>query len=337
MDNIQKSFEDLNNLFKSDNQLVSESFEKSLKNSTDSESFWKSWSTDLKEKFPSGDWKTVNGAKVFVNDGKVIAGLEGFNGEIDKFFKEKEAKKGDGFKSGDILTDKEGNKFIILDILKENKVKVENYPNRDKGFNRSSSPLEDRSLTKDLSDLEIYISSKRIEFENLVEQLTSKIAMTDDKPLKRLDELVSKDPSVIPHPPKELKELYSEGKAVLLTFRTLSGDREEKYKQLEKINPKWEEKWSSFTDLNNNVKTKKFKYGIIVDNKSIFNVTNIDKNTIQIKDRYSDKEIIASKIKNGNIELKMNGKRFDSTMSLTDSTEMDDRFIQGLAREVYLS
>lgn len=46
----------------------------------------KSWSTDLQKRFPQGDWKTINGAKVFVNDGKVVAGLDGFNKEIDKFF-----------------------------------------------------------------------------------------------------------------------------------------------------------------------------------------------------------------------------------------------------------
>src|SRR6056297_2814974 len=54
----------------------------------------KSWSNDLNKKFPKGEWKTINGAKVFINDGKVVAGLDGFNGEIDNFFdKEKEDNK----------------------------------------------------------------------------------------------------------------------------------------------------------------------------------------------------------------------------------------------------
>ena len=49
----------------------------------------KSWSGDLQKRFPKGDWRTINGAKVFINDGKVIAGLDGFNKEIDKFFESK--------------------------------------------------------------------------------------------------------------------------------------------------------------------------------------------------------------------------------------------------------
>lgn len=53
---------------------------------------FKSWSGDLQKRFPNGSWKTVNGAKVFVNGGKVVAGLDGFNGEIDKFFDGKRKK-----------------------------------------------------------------------------------------------------------------------------------------------------------------------------------------------------------------------------------------------------
>lgn len=56
-----------------------------LKSCYDDDIF-KSWSGDLQKRFPNGNWKTVNGAKVFVNGGKVVAGLAGFNGEIDKFF-----------------------------------------------------------------------------------------------------------------------------------------------------------------------------------------------------------------------------------------------------------
>lgn len=59
------------------------------------EELHKSWSSDLQKRFPSGGWRTMNGAKVFVNGGKVVAGLDGFNGEIDKFFSEKaKAKEG---------------------------------------------------------------------------------------------------------------------------------------------------------------------------------------------------------------------------------------------------
>jgi hypothetical protein len=44
---------------------------------------------------PSGSWRTINGAKVFINGGKVVAGLNGFNDHIDKFFSEKKAKQGE--------------------------------------------------------------------------------------------------------------------------------------------------------------------------------------------------------------------------------------------------
>ena len=50
---------------------------------------FKSWSGDLQKRFPNGNWKTVNGARVFMNGSKVVAGLDGFNGEIDKFFESK--------------------------------------------------------------------------------------------------------------------------------------------------------------------------------------------------------------------------------------------------------
>lgn len=52
----------------------------------------KAWSKDLKSRFPNGQWKTINGAKVFVNGGKVVAGLNGFNKELDKFFEGKKEK-----------------------------------------------------------------------------------------------------------------------------------------------------------------------------------------------------------------------------------------------------
>jgi hypothetical protein len=59
---------------------------------SDRECFDKSWSGDLQKRFPNGGWRTVNGSRVFINGGKVVAGLGGFNGMIDKFFEEKESK-----------------------------------------------------------------------------------------------------------------------------------------------------------------------------------------------------------------------------------------------------
>src|SRR6056297_316870 len=55
----------------------------------------KSWSKDLQNKFPSGKWITMSGAKVFVNNGKVIAGLDGFKKEIDKLSEKKGETKGE--------------------------------------------------------------------------------------------------------------------------------------------------------------------------------------------------------------------------------------------------
>jgi hypothetical protein len=75
-----------------DENTFMKSFQEILYESYDRESFEKAWSKDLQSKFPSGGWRTINGAKVFINNGKVIAGLDGFNGAIDKFFEEKKGK-----------------------------------------------------------------------------------------------------------------------------------------------------------------------------------------------------------------------------------------------------
>lgn len=68
-------------------------FHENLQDSYDRESFQKSWSADLQKKFPSGGWRTVNGAAVFINGGKVVAGLGGFNRAVDEFFSKKEQAK----------------------------------------------------------------------------------------------------------------------------------------------------------------------------------------------------------------------------------------------------
>jgi hypothetical protein len=51
----------------------------------------KSWSTDLNKKFPKGEWRTINGARVFINGSKVVAGLDGFNKMIDESSKDKKS------------------------------------------------------------------------------------------------------------------------------------------------------------------------------------------------------------------------------------------------------
>lgn len=76
---IEKSFETTEDIVKStieDNLYVSDT----------KEEFLKSWSSDLQKRFPQGSWRTINGASVFINGGKVVAGLDGFNKELDKFF-----------------------------------------------------------------------------------------------------------------------------------------------------------------------------------------------------------------------------------------------------------
>lgn len=59
----------------------------------------KGFGSDLQKRFPNGSWKTINGARVFVDGGKVVAGLEGFNGKIDSFFKEKKESKQEKLKN----------------------------------------------------------------------------------------------------------------------------------------------------------------------------------------------------------------------------------------------
>lgn len=73
---------------------LNEDIQKGLSEKEILENFEKSFSSDLQSKFPNGGWRTVNGAKVFINNGKVVAGLGGFNKEIDKFFEGKKGKKG---------------------------------------------------------------------------------------------------------------------------------------------------------------------------------------------------------------------------------------------------
>lgn len=57
----------------------------------ESDMICKGFGSDLMAKFPEGSWKTINGAKVFVHGGKVVAGLDGFNGKIEDAFKEKKS------------------------------------------------------------------------------------------------------------------------------------------------------------------------------------------------------------------------------------------------------
>jgi len=103
----------------SDTSIFLKSFEDNLISCVDRDSFDKSWSSDLAKKFPEGGWRTINGASVFINNGKVIAGLDGFNKEIDTFFEQK-GKKTEGKK-------KENNKMESLLKIMDGKVKNNGY------------------------------------------------------------------------------------------------------------------------------------------------------------------------------------------------------------------
>lgn len=100
----------------SDISIFLKSFKENLIGAVDRDSFDKSWSSDLQSKFPNGSWRTVNGARVFINNGKVVAGLDGFNGEIDKFF-EGRGKKGES----------KDKKEVKSNIPKEFAHELENY------------------------------------------------------------------------------------------------------------------------------------------------------------------------------------------------------------------
>lgn len=61
----------------------------------ESDTICKGFGSDLMKQFPNGSWKTINGARVFIDGGKVVAGLDGFNGKIEDAFKKKEEPKED--------------------------------------------------------------------------------------------------------------------------------------------------------------------------------------------------------------------------------------------------
>ena len=96
--NIEKSMDN------SDLSVLIKSFYENLSGSYDRDLFEKSWSSDLQKRFPNAEWRTINGAKVLLNNGKVVAGLDGFNGEIDKFFESKKGKESDNKKRSNANT-----------------------------------------------------------------------------------------------------------------------------------------------------------------------------------------------------------------------------------------
>ena len=59
----------------------------------------KGFGSDLQKRFPNGRWVTASGSRVFINGGKIIVGLDGFNGTIDEAFKKDKEESG---KNGDV-------------------------------------------------------------------------------------------------------------------------------------------------------------------------------------------------------------------------------------------
>lgn len=105
----------------------------------------KSWSTDLMKQFPNGQWRTINGAKVFINNGKVIAGLDNFNGMIDDFFKEKNKKE---------------SKPKILELTEGKKWNGKIYGNENSGYSIYVNNDKVKISKKDKEEYEKYLIDK---------------------------------------------------------------------------------------------------------------------------------------------------------------------------------
>ena len=107
---------------------------------------FKAWSKDLGKRFPGGGWRTINGARVFIDKaGKVVAGLGGFNDYIDNFFKDK---KGSG--SGQ----KDGKKSSVGDLkgkIKDHILDRVAMHKRENGEFSSMAALNDKDKERALS------------------------------------------------------------------------------------------------------------------------------------------------------------------------------------------
>ena len=136
--NIEKSMDN------SDLSILIKSFYDNLSGSYNRDLFEKSWSKDLQNRLPNGSWKTINGARVFVNDGKVVAGLGGFNKEIDKFFDGKKGK-GGGEKSGDKV--KERTEKLLKEYYEKDKTGTEKFVKM--GVTESTAQIEAKKRGKD--------------------------------------------------------------------------------------------------------------------------------------------------------------------------------------------
>jgi hypothetical protein len=158
----------------------------------------KSFSSELQDKFPEAEWKTINGAKVLVNDGKVIAGLEGFNGTIDEFVKQEEPKN----KSKRV----KHSKFGEGTILKEDEDRI--------SIDFDSVGL--KFLLKKFANLE-YLDGSKLEVNNNNDDIKDVVLIPktdkkeDEKPIKPKKEIVKDESIKIKKETQKAKLLTKDG------------------------------------------------------------------------------------------------------------------------------
>ena len=116
---------------------------------------FKSFSKDLQDKFPNGSWRTINGSHVFINNGKVIAGLDGFNEHIDKFFAEKKKKE-----EGNSIS-KEQNKDKYVPPFNLSGWNGKFYGNEKTGYNVYLNGNKTDISKKQKEELEAYIRTQK--------------------------------------------------------------------------------------------------------------------------------------------------------------------------------
>lgn len=176
----------------------------------DKEGFEKSWSSDLAKRFPNGGWRTVNGSRVFINGGKVVAGLGGFNGMIDDYF----SAKGKEEKKDNRRTELNENERLVLKKYNEDK----------KEFFKQNIRKDMRlELQKDSVD-KMLSGINHPEYNAMLQEVKKEIERKIEEP-----KLVQKD---IEEKEKGLKKFLKEGSDDIDTNKLLQGDVVENFKQL---------------------------------------------------------------------------------------------------------
>jgi len=137
------------------------------------EDFLKGFGADLQKRFPNGGWRTINGARVFLNGGKVVAGLDGFNKEIDKFFDKKKegGKKPSNEKDGEMTEAEERLYNAYLE-------------NKDAFIKQSVKSIENNNINDVLKNIQKLKESNSQKFIDLVVEVENAIKEEADKPNK---------------------------------------------------------------------------------------------------------------------------------------------------------